>query len=68
MCLLQTRRASFAKFAAKLLRESCYSRGIFWHSALEEGQVFAVLIVQPLDLEVEVHVIRTLAQTIFFML
>lgn len=36
----------------ELLWKSCYSRRIFWHSALEKRQVFAVLIVQPLDLEV----------------
>lgn len=45
---------------------SCYSRRIFRHSALEEGQVFAVLVVQPLHFKVQVHVICTLAQAIFF--
>lgn len=43
------------------------SRRILRHSALEERQIFAVLVVKPLDLEVQVHVIGTLAQAIFLM-
>lgn len=45
-----------------------YSRGILRHSALEERQVFAVFIVEPLYFEVQVHVIGTLAQAVLFML
>lgn len=59
---------TFFHFFSQCKSKSCYSRRIFRHPALEEGQVFAVLVVQPLDLEVQVHVICTLAQAVSFML
>ena len=61
------KQEDFHCFTFTFCLTSCYSRRIFRHSALEEGQVFAVLVVQPLDLEVQVHVICALTQAIFFM-
>lgn len=45
-----------------------HSRWILWYSALEEREVFAVLIVKPFHFEVQIHVISTLTEAVLFML
>ena len=45
-----------------------YSRRVLGYSALEEGQVLAVLVVEPLHFEVQVHVVCTLTQPVLLML
>jgi len=45
-----------------------YSRRVLRHSALEEGQVLAVLIVQPLDFKVQVHIIGALTEAVLLVL
>lgn len=49
------------------LQKWWYLRRVFRHSALEEGKVFAVFVVQPFNLKVQVHVIGTLTQAVFLM-
>lgn len=38
------------------------SRRVFWHSVDEGGQLLNVLVVQPLDLKVQVHVVSSLTE------
>lgn len=43
-------------------------RWIFRHVFLESGQVFAVLVVEPLHLEMQVHVICTFTESVLLVL
>lgn len=45
-----------------------YSRWIFRHMLLKSWQVLAVLVIEPLHLEVQVHIICTFTQTVLLML
>lgn len=45
-----------------------HSRGVLGHAALEGGQLSDVLVVQPLHLEVQVHVVCALAQAVLLVL
>lgn len=45
-----------------------YSRWIFRYVLLESGKFFAVLIIEPLHLEVQIHIICTFAQALLLML
>ena len=44
------------------------SRWVFGHLALEGRQILHVFILEPLHLEVQVHVVSTLTQPVFLML
>lgn len=43
------------------------SRRVFWHSVFEGRQVLNVLVVQPLDLKVQVHVVSSLTELMLLM-
>lgn len=43
-------------------------RWIFWYMLLESGQLLAVFIIEPLHLEVEVHIVCTLTQAVLLVL
>lgn len=45
-----------------------YLRWIFRNVLLESGELLAVLVVEPLDLEVQVHIICALTQAVLLML
>ena len=45
-----------------------HSRWVVWDDVLEGGQVLEVLVVEPLHLEVQVHVVRALAELVFLVL
>lgn len=45
-----------------------FLRRVFRHSVCEGGQVLNILIVEPLDLEVQVHVVGALTQSMLLML
>ena len=45
-----------------------YSRRIFRYMLLESGQLLAVLVIEPLHLEVQVHIICAFTQAVFLML
>lgn len=45
-----------------------HSRRVLGHAALEGGQLGDVLVVQPLHLEVQVHVVCALAQAVLLVL
>lgn len=51
-----------------LWRYAGHSRWVIWDKALESWQALHVLVVQPLHLEVQVHVVGTFAQLVFVML
>lgn len=42
----------------------CVLRRVLGHSVREGGQVLNILIVQPLDLEVQVHVVSSLTELV----
>lgn len=48
--------------------QELHSRGVLRDAALEGGQLGDVLVVQPLHLEVQVHVVRALAQAVLVVL
>lgn len=50
------------------LAPGLYSRRVLGHAALEGGQLGDVLVVQPLHLEVQVHVVCALAQAVLLVL
>lgn len=43
-------------------------RWIFRYMFLESGQVFAVLVIEPLHLEMQVHIIGTFTQSVLLVL
>lgn len=43
------------------------SRRVFWHSVVEGRQLLNVLVVQPLDLKVQVHVVSSLTELMLLM-
>lgn len=45
-----------------------YLRWIFRNVLLESGELLAVLVVEPLDLEVQVHIICALTHAVLLML
>lgn len=45
-----------------------YLQGIFWNGVLEGRQISDILVMKPFHFEVQVHVLRALAQSVFFML
>ena len=53
---------------AQLRGQRSDSRGVLGHVLLEGDQLLAVLVVQPLHFEVQVHIICTLAQPVLLML
>ena len=52
----------------KLKQVTVNSRWVVGYNPFEVWQVLHILIVQPLDLEVQVHVVGTLTQPVLFML
>lgn len=63
LCAIQT---DVADKVCMLYRK--HSRWIFRYVFLESGQLLAVLIIEPLHLEVQVHIICTFTQAVLLML
>lgn len=45
-----------------------YSRWIIRYMLLESGQILAILIIEPLHLEVQVHIVCAFTQAVLLML